>query len=246
MEQTQQKTKVQTKQQPQTKQRADSSRHCPNCHAELEEHAEFCPVCGKRFVDYCTFCGASMTLGETVCEECGMPVAGVKCPKCGTLNLRPFCSHCNEPLNKAALRAVEKAKQDPKVQQVAALMDKAAELEEKMEQKETADLAAVQQEYEATVKEINETFEQMLPPNGSTPQEQFNYSSARKVAVEATRKVIRKVYKKVPTEWVCNYCGCHHNKPSDCVKPHLGGIWIYKGVYVDTEVTETYTTYKHV
>lgn len=246
MESSRQKTQVQTKKQQRTQQATDSSRHCPNCHAKMEEHAEFCPVCGKRFVDYCTFCGASMSPGEPFCEECGMPAVGVKCPQCGTLNLRSFCRHCNEPLNKAALRAVEKAQQDPQVQQAATLMDKAAELEQKMEQLEASEQTAVRQEYEETVKEINKTLEQMLPPNGSTPQEQFNYSSARKVAIEATRKVIRKVRKKVPTEWVCNFCGCHHSKPSDCVKPHLGGTWIYKNVYVDTEVTETYTIYKHV
>lgn len=279
----QQEVRKQTQQQPQSRQRSDDGSHkCPNCHADLPEQAEFCPHCGKKFVSYCTFCGASMEPGEAVCEECGMPASGVKCPKCGTLNFRAFCSHCNEPLTRTALRAVEKAKQDPKVQKAAALMDKATVLEEKIEQLKsskrkpaqpkiltesermmmeltgqkqevaetpqegTGDLDAILKEYHETVKELNTTFEQMLPPNGATPQEQFNYASARKVAVEATRKVLRKVIKKVPTEWVCNYCGCHHTKPSDCVRPHLGGTWIYRDIEVDAEVIETYKTYKHV
>ena len=82
---------------------------------------------------HCTFCGAPMDPSETVCEECGMPAEGVVCPNCGTLNFRPFCSQCNAPLNRAAIRAVEKAEDDPKVQEVARLMDQAAELEEALE-----------------------------------------------------------------------------------------------------------------
>lgn len=281
----QQETKKQTKQQSHTQPKPDDGSHqCPNCHAVIPDHAEFCPVCGKKFVNYCTFCGAAMEPGETVCEECGAPASGIKCPKCGTLNLRGFCSHCNEPLTKTALRAVEKAKQDPKVQQAAALMDKATELEEKIEKikatggkpakpkpkelteserrmmellgqkqevmetpsEQTEDLDAILNEYHETVKQLNATFEQMLPPNGSTPQEQFNYSSARKVAVEATRKVLRKVTKKVPTEWVCNFCGCHHSKPSECARPHLGGQWLYTDTEVDDYVIETYRSYRHV
>ena len=74
----------------------------------------------------CTFCGAPMEPGDTVCEECGMPVDGVVCPQCGTRNYRTFCSHCNMPLTKAAQRVVEKAKEDPKVIQAAQLMDQAA------------------------------------------------------------------------------------------------------------------------
>lgn len=283
--QTRQQQQQQTKPQHRTEPRRDDGSHkCPHCHAEIPDQAEFCPTCGKKLVSYCTFCGAPMEPGETVCEECGMPASGIKCPQCGTLNLRSFCRHCNEPLTKTALRAVEKAKQDPKVQQAAALMDKATVLEEKIEQlkasggkpappkpkvltesermmmelfgqqpeaaatvqEETESLDALLNEYHQTVKELNATFEQMLPPNGATPQEQFNYSSARKVAVEATRKVLRKVIKKVPTEWVCNFCGCHHTKPSDCARPHLGGTWLYKDTEVDAEVIETYRTYKHV
>ena len=186
--------------------------------------------------DHCTFCGAPMSPSDTHCEECGMPAEGVVCPNCGTLNFRPFCSKCNAPLNRAAVRAVEKALEDPKVQQAARLMDQAAELEEALETANDEQSKAENQEtYQQVVKDINQLFEEMLPPAGSTPEEQFNYYSARRVAVER----IQTVKRTIRTEWVCNYCGCHHHQPSDCVEPWRGGTWIYETEEV-TIHTKTY------
>lgn len=95
----------------------------------------------------------------------------------------------------------------------------------------TKSIDKVKEEYRRTVRDINKLFDEMLPPAGSTPQEQRNFFSARKVAVETTIK--KKV--KVPVEWICNYCGCHHKQPSECAEPELGGTWIYM------EKTETTT-----
>ena len=188
------------------------------------------------FEGKCTFCGAPMEPGETICEECGMPADGVVCPNCGMRNYRPFCSHCNTPLNRAALRAVEKAQEDPNVQEVARLMDQAAELEETLEKGGDEQATAETREtYQQVVKDINQLFEEMLPPAGSTPEEQFNYYSARKVAIER----IQTVKRTVRSEWVCNYCGCHHRQPSDCVEPWRGGTWIYETEEV-TVHTKTY------
>lgn len=188
------------------------------------------------FEGKCTFCGAPMEPGETICEECGMPADGVVCPNCGTLNFRPFCSKCNSPLNRTALRTVEKAMEDPKVQQAAHLMDQAAELEEALENAgDEQTKAEAQATYQQVVKDINQLFEEMLPPVGSTPEEQFNYYSARKVAIER----IQTVKRTIKAEWVCNYCGCHHRQPSDCVEPWQGGTWIYETEEV-TVHTKTY------
>ena len=188
------------------------------------------------FSGRCTFCGANMEPGETVCEECGMPVDGVVCPKCGIRNYRPFCSHCNTPLTKAAIRVVEKAKEDPKVQEAARLMDHAAELEEVLEATtDSPAKAQAQKEYQQVVKDIDQLFAEMLPPAGSTPEEQFNYYSARKVAVET----VRIVKKEKKTGWVCNFCGCYHNQPSECAEPWHGGTWIYKTI-IETEVEREY------
>ena len=218
------KYKTLTQQLEQERKKTLRTRKCKFCGAEIEMNMEFCPHCGKKLADYCTFCGAPMDPSETVCEECGMPAEGVVCPKCGTFNVRSFCRQCNEPLTRAAARAIEKAKEDPKVQKAAQLMDRAAELEEQMETATEEQKQEAAQEYQRVVKDINQLFEEMLPPAGSTPQEQYNYYSARKVAIETTQKVV--ISRK--TGWVCTYCGCFHSKPSDCCEPWHGGTWIYK------------------
>ncbi len=92
----------------------------------------------------------------------------------------------------------------------------------------------IKEEYKKTVRDINKIFDEMLPPAGTTPQEQRNFYSARKVAVETTVK--RKI--KVPVEWICNYCGCHHKQPSECAEPELGGTWVYIEKTETTRVKE--------
>lgn len=196
-----------------------SGMKCPHCSGAVAPDDEVCPHCGARLVDWCTFCGTPLLPLDDECPECGMPVSGVKCPQCGTLNQRPFCSKCNQPLTRAATKAVEKAKEDPVFQQCQTLAKKAAETTDEQEKKRI-------------VTSLNGLFKRMLPPPGSTPKEQMIFYSARKVAVETTYVTRHRV------GWVCNYCGCTHDKPSECAKPQLGGHWIYE----DTKTT--YTTYE--
>lgn len=238
-------------------QKSSLSHKCRYCGAAIGMNAEFCPKCGKKLVNYCTFCGASMLPSDTICEECGMPADGIACPNCGTLNVRSFCRKCNTPLTKAAMRAIEKAKQDPKVKKAAELMERAEELRSKLEAHRPApnegeqrlqellggkmefkgvdsELSQIEEEYEDVVKDINQLFEEMLPPAGSTPQEQYNYYSARKVAIETISHVVMK--KKAG--WVCNYCGCFHNEPNECCEPWRGGKWVYEIEEKDIVVKE--------
>ena len=88
----------------------------------------------------------------------------------------------------------------------------------------------LQAEYARMKAELNATLRSMVPPAGSTPQEQRNYYSARKVTV------VQKVRGSTPIAWVCNYCGCRHSQPSECVEPQLGGTYIYDEKF--TEVTK--------
>lgn len=262
---------------------------CPVCGAEIDSRFEICPECGGKLVNYCTFCGADMDRSDTECPDCGMPAGGVKCPKCGTLNHRSFCSACNEPLTRAAQKAIQKALADPRVQQAAEMCSRLAELEAELEAagadisedsseegneplsegarrmmeimgkvkpgmpehakpaqpapadpkpvSAKRDVAKIKEEYRRTVRDVNKILDEMLPPAGSTPQEQRNFFSARKVAVETT--IRQKV--KVPIEWICNYCGCHHNNPSECAEPQLGGTW----VYIEKVETTTVREYKY-
>lgn len=188
---------------------------CPNCGRGIGGDSEFCPHCGKRLVNYCTFCGADMLPGETVCPECGASAEGIVCPECGTLNQRGFCRRCNRPLTRAAERVLQKAQADPKFQEALELSRKAAGTEDK-------------QEYNRIVKSLNEILAGMAPPPGSTPQQQRNYFSARKIAVVHQHRTL------TPTSWVCNYCGCTHNNPGECARPELGGRWNYTETITET------------
>lgn len=129
----QERTASRQQEKPQIREK-DASGKCPHCGAVLDRpDYEICPVCGGKLVDYCTFCGAPMHPDDVDCPECGMPSDGVECPACHIRNFRPFCRQCGQPLSKAARRAVEKAKEDPKVIETARLLVKIAQLEAELE-----------------------------------------------------------------------------------------------------------------
>lgn len=242
---------------------------CPHCGAPIHPDFEICPVCGGKLVDYCTFCGAPMLPTDVDCPECGMPAEGVMCPSCHIRNYRPFCRQCSQPLSRAARRAVDKAKQDPKVQEAARLLKRVAELQAELEGAVPADEAVpeepkgptegeirlnelmakvgftpaetpkattrkmgrtreeVMAEYQKAVDDANKVMEEMLPPAGSTPQEQRNYYTARKVAV---MEIVEEKWYGIPIErtmgWECNRCHVLHRNPSECAVREFGGKWI--------------------
>lgn len=73
--------------------------------------------------------------------------------------------------------------------------------------------------YRAKAKELQDTISSMLPPPSATPEEQRNFFCARKIMTTEMRATRQ--------EWVCNFCGCHHQQPSECAEPELGGTWIF-------------------
>lgn len=270
---------------------------CPFCGSAVEPNYEICPVCGHKLVEYCTFCGANMAATDIDCPECGMPSDGVTCPDCGTLNFRSFCRKCSRPLSRAARKAVEKAKADPKVQEAVDIMVKMAELEAEMQnateednviddtpheptekelrlrelmgkvgftpaekpkaqpkQNKSRSLEEIQAEYQRMVEEANRILESMVPPAGSTPQEQRNYSTARKVAVMETYKEKVTVSYVARQEermgWVCNECQNFHNSPQECYVREYGGHWTMKTVDIwatrEEEVEKQRKVYKRI
>lgn len=239
---------------------------CPHCGAATHPDFEICPVCGGKLVDYCTFCGAPMSPDDVDCPECGMPAEGIICPDCNIRNYRPFCRQCGKPLSRAARRAVDKAKQDPKVQEAARILKHIAELKAELEDegsekdaepqgategelrlkelmakvgftpaetpkavvhKEGRSRAEILAEYQKAVDEANKLMEEMLPPAGSTPQEQRNFYTARKVAV---MEIVEEKWFGIPIEetmgWECNKCHVLHRNPSECAVREFGGKWI--------------------
>jgi len=270
---------------------------CPFCGSAVEPDYEICPVCGHKLVEYCTFCGANMTATDIDCPECGMPSDGVTCPDCGTLNFRSFCRKCSRPLSRAARKAVEKAKADPKVQEAVDIMVKMAELEAEMQnateddgiiddtpneptekelrlrelmgkvgftptekinvqskQNKSRSREEIQAEYQRMVEEANRILESMLPPAGSTPQEQRNYSTARKVAVMETYKEKVTVSYIARQEermgWVCIKCQNFHKNPQECAVRKYGGYWTTRTVDIwatrEEEVEKQRKVYKRI
>ena len=204
---------------------------CPHCGSTVPGDCEICPSCGRRLVSYCTFCGAPMEWSDDECPECGAPSGGIECPSCGALSQRAFCPRCNAPVTKAAVRMAEAAKNDPVYQTAVARKEKVEELELRLGQASPSEAPLIRQELIKVTDDLNASLARMLPPAGSTPQEQRNYYCARKVAV-TTRTTSR-----VRVGWVCNYCGCTHDQPSECARPFLGGTWKYE------DVTTTRTDY---
>ena len=104
--------------------------------------------------------------------------------------------------------------------------------------------AEIMAEYEKAVKEAEKLLEEMLPPAGSTPQEQRNYYTARKIAVmETVQETWRGVPLRETMAWECNYCHVLHDNPHQCAREDLGGKWVPATLCeVVEEGGELYTT----
>lgn len=206
---------------------------CPFCNGVVSVHDEICPHCGHKLVDYCTFCGTPMSWADEECPECGAPSGGIKCPDCGSLNYRAFCRKCNRPLTRAAERTLARAQAEPEFQKAQEVAKEVEQLEEVLETAPPQQKEEIKKKIKIRIQNVNDMLANMLPPAGSTPQEQRNYYAAHKIAVISTAKT------RVKSGWVCNFCGCTHNQPSECTRPELGGKWLY------TEETITVKDYKY-
>ncbi len=112
----------------------------------------------------------------------------------------------------------------------------------------------IQTEYQRMVEEANKVLESMLPPVGSTPQEQRNYSTARKVAVMETYKekvtVSYIARQEEKLGWVCDRCQNFHPSPEACAVSEYGGHWTTRIVDVwatrEEEVEKQKKVYKRI
>lgn len=228
---------------------------CPSCGHSLVDWCTFCGADIPRGEDECPECG--MSRSGIVCPKCGTRNAGGFCRKCNeplTLAAKKELERAQKDPQflKAAELAVQAAELLARIeaeeQEVPESEIKEIELPEDVlrlkellgkttlrtsttgepcrttcsaanKMKSKAELRA---EYSKIQEELNKALEGMLPPVGSTPQEQRNYFSARKLPVE---KVI---LTKGREAWVCNFCGCWHNCPSECCEPWHGGKWVYE------------------
>ncbi len=169
---------------------------CPHCGAPIEADMELCPVCGWKVVDYCTFCGAPMSPEDMDCPECGMPSDGVLCPDCGTRNFRPFCKQCGKPLSRAARMAIEKAKQDPKVQETARLMRRMAELQSELETLDQEEALETEAAKPRELSDVEKRYRELMAKVGFTPAEApkvtkpTKHTRSRDAILEEFRKAV--------------------------------------------------------
>lgn len=78
--------------------------------------------------------------------------------------------------------------------------------------------------YTEKVDQMNQALAEMAPPPEYSPEQQRDYYAARKIATIET-EIDMSGYNS--TMWKCNFCGCLHTTPSDCMRPELGGTWLY-------------------
>ena len=112
----------------------------------------------------------------------------------------------------------------------------------------------IQAEYQRMVEEANKVLESMVPPAGSTPQEQRNYSTARKVAIMETYKEKVTVSYLAGQEermgWVCTQCQIFHRCPEECGVREYGGHWTTRTVDIwatrEEEVEKQRKVYKRI
>lgn len=224
--------------------------YCTFCGTEMPAGEESCPECGmSRHGVVCPRCGTLNA--RSYCRKCNEPLTPAakkeferakKDPvylKAAELavrlaELQQTIEHAPEQASapakelppdilrlKEMLAAVKSAGNTPAGTASIAPATTAAPVKAKTTPGQKS-MKELQAEYARMKAELNATLEQMVPPAGSTPQEQRNYYSARMISV------IQKVKSSNPVAWICNYCGCRHNKPSECCEPWHGGTWIFE------------------
>ncbi len=83
-----------------------TTQKCPECGADINGDARFCPNCGHQILVYrrCAKCGKNLTPKASFCPSCGTPAGSEplpqKCPHCGAENLpqASFCNQCGKPI----------------------------------------------------------------------------------------------------------------------------------------------------
>lgn len=97
-------------------------------------------------------------------------------------------------------------------------------------------------DFQKAVDDANRVLEEMLPPAGSTPQEQRNYYTARKVAmIEICEEHSYGINPQKTMVWKCNHCQIIHGSPEDCSFKEFGGEWVMDDNWASWEIVDADT-----
>jgi predicted amidophosphoribosyltransferase len=97
---------------------------CPKCNAVARPRADICEACGTWLLKgQCMFCYAQISENENFCGECGNPIAGITCQRCGKLSIFDFCKSCGTPLSIQAKEMVQEIMQDPDFKEMVSLFE---------------------------------------------------------------------------------------------------------------------------
>lgn len=217
--------------------------YCTFCGADIPKGEQECPECGmNRAGVTCPFCGT--VSARPYCRNCNEPLTPAARKELERALKDPEFIRAAQLAVKAAelkMSIAEDADPEQNEAPAAELPDDILRLKallagikpETHEQKAPAEpekqpaAAAgrktreeLRAEYEKVAAELDAALKSMLPPAGSTPAQQRNYFSARKLPKEI------KLQKAVA--WICNFCGFRHKHPSECCEPWRGGTWIYE------------------
>ena len=216
--------------------------YCTFCGAPMSPNDMDCPECGMPADGVkCPDCG--IINFRPFCRQCGKPLSRAarmavekakKDPKVQeAARLLKQIADLQAELQAATGDIEESAPAEPtegelRLQELMAKVGfTAAEKPKATKSKTGRSREEIMAEYQKAVEDANRVMSEMLPPAGSTPQEQRNYYTARKVAV---MELVEEKWYGIPIQkamgWECHKCHVLHNTPSECCYQEFGGEWV--------------------
>jgi len=229
----------------------EGAKNCPQCGAKIiSPNADICEVCGEWLLKgKCKFCYADIEEGAVYCGECGNPVAGIICPKCGQLSYFDFCKHCNIPLTIEAQKMVEKIKNAPprKDEKFSSnqearryfMAQKYLIINEQIEniQKDKKNELLMMKTYIEKVEKgekkktyiplFSEKQKESIKSIGKIADKKMEKQEEERKRKEEERRKKEEEERRKRKGWLCNaYDVLHSDGPCGCADPSQGGHWV--------------------